>query len=131
MEKKKILIVDDDKVILRTLENILTKEGYSVIPLSLGKEAIKVAKERFPDLIILDIMMPDMDGGDVAFELKNDPITKNIPIIYQSSLVTQREEDSNSKKDGIYFTSKPIQRERLLRLIAECIGNTDFYLVED
>lgn len=131
MEKKKILIVDDDKVILRTLENILLKEGYYVIPLSLGKEAIKVAKERLPDLIILDIMMPDMDGGDVAFELKNNPLTKNIPIIYQSSLVTKREEDSNSKKDGIYFTSKPIDRERLLWLISECIGESDYYMVED
>lgn len=131
MEKKKILIVDDDKVILRTLENILLKEGYYVIPLSLGKEAIKVAKERLPDLIILDIMMPDMDGGDVAYELKNNPLTKNIPIIYQSSLVTKREEDSNSKKDGIYFTSKPIDRKRLLWLISECIGDTLFYMVED
>ena len=131
MEKKKILIVDDDKIILRTLEKILVKEGYSVIPLSLGKEAIKVAKDRLPDLIILDIMMPDMDGGDVAYILKNDPLTKNIPIIYQSSLVTKREEDSNSKKDGIYFTSKPIDRKRLLWLISECIGDTDFYMVED
>jgi len=131
MEKKKILIVDDDKVILRTLENILVREGYSVTPLSLGKEAIKVAKDRLPDLIILDIMMPDMDGGDVAFVLKNDPLTKNIPIIYQSSLVTKREEDSCSKKDGIYFISKPIERDRLLRLISECIGETDFYMVED
>lgn len=131
MEKKKILIVDDDKVILRTMENLLSKEGYYVIPLSLGKEAIKVAKERQPDLIILDIMMPDMDGGDVAFELKNNPLTKNIPIIYQSSLVTKREEGSNSKKDGIFFTSKPIDRERLLWLISECIGESDYYMVEE
>ena len=131
MEKKKILIVDDDKVILRTVENILEREGYYVIPLSLGKEAIKVAKERLLDVIILDSMMPDMDGGDVAFELKNNPLTKNIPIIYQSSLVTKREEDSNSKKDGIYFTAKPIDRERLLRLISECVGEHDFYMVED
>lgn len=131
MEKKKILIVDDDKVILRTMENLLSKEGYYVIPLSLGREAIKVAKERRPDLIILDIMMPDMDGGDVAYELKKNPLTKDIPIIYQSSLVTKREEDSNSKKDGIYFTSKPIDRERLLWLISECIGKSDYYVVED
>lgn len=131
MEKKKILIVDDDKVILRTMENLLSKEGYYVIPLSLGKEAIKVARERGPDLIILDIMMPDMDGGDVAYILKNDPRTKNIPIIYQSSLVTKREEGSNSKKDGIFFTSKPIDRERLLWLISECIGESDYYMVEE
>lgn len=117
MEIKKILIVDDNKVILRTLENILLRAGYSVIPLSLGREAIKIAKERSPDLIILDIMMPDMDGGDVAFILKNDPQTENIPIIFLSSLVTKREEQSSSKKHGIYFIAKPFERDDLLRQI--------------
>jgi CheY-like chemotaxis protein len=117
MEIKKILIVDDDKVILRTLENILLRAGYAVIPLSLGREAIKIAKERSPDLIILDIMMPDMDGGDVAHILKNDPQTENIPIIFLSSLVTKREEQSSSKKHGLYFLAKPIERNKLLRQI--------------
>ena len=114
MEIKEILIVDDDKVILRTLEKILLSAGYSVIPLSLGREAIRIAKERSPDLIILDIMMPDMDGGDVAFILKNNPETKNIPIVFLSSLVTKREEQSSSKKHGIYFIAKPFERDELL-----------------
>lgn len=61
MGKNEILIVDDDKVTLRTLETILLRAGYSVIPLSLGREAIKITKKRSPGLIILDIMMPDMD----------------------------------------------------------------------
>ncbi|MDH4217886.1 MAG: response regulator [Candidatus Aminicenantes bacterium] len=117
MEIKEILIVDDDKVILRTLEKILLSAGYSVIPLSLGREAIRIAKERSPDLIILDIMMPDMDGGDVAFTLKNNPETKNIPIVFLSSLVTKREEQSSSKKHGIYFIAKPFERDELLRQI--------------
>jgi CheY-like chemotaxis protein len=114
MKIKDILIVDDNKVILRTLEKILLRAGYSVIPLSLGREAIKVAKERVPDLIILDIMMPDMDGGDVAFILKNDPVTKDIPIVFLSSLVTKREEQSSSKRHGIYFIAKPFERDELL-----------------
>ncbi|MDH5384448.1 MAG: response regulator [Candidatus Aminicenantes bacterium] len=117
MEIKEILIVDDDKVILRTLEKILLSAGYSVIPLSLGREAIRIAKERSPDLIILDIMMPDMDGGDVAFTLKNNPETKNIPIVFLSSLVTKREEQSSSKKHGIYFIAKPFERDELLKQI--------------
>ena len=117
MEKRRILVVDDDKVTLRTLERILKQAGYSVIPLSLGGEAIKIAKDRSPSLIILDIMMPDMDGGDVAYVLKNDPETKNIPIIFLSSLVTKREEQSSSKELGIYFMSKPFERDELLRRI--------------
>jgi CheY-like chemotaxis protein len=117
MENGNILVVDDDKVTLRTLEKILIRAGYSVIPLSLGKEAIKIAKDRSPGLIILDIMMPDMDGGDVAAVLKNDPITKNIPIIFLSSLITWREEQSSSKEHGLYFMSKPIVRDKLLMKI--------------
>jgi CheY-like chemotaxis protein len=117
MENGNILIVDDDKVTLRTLEKILIRAGYSVIPLSLGKEAIKIAKDRSPDLIILDIMMPDMDGGDVAAVLKDDPETKSIPIIFLSSLITKREEQSSSRQHGLYFISKPFEREELLRKI--------------
>jgi CheY-like chemotaxis protein len=117
MEKREILVVDDDKVTLRTLENILMRAGYVVIPLSLGREAVKIAKERSPALIILDIMMPDMDGGDVASILKNDPQTKDIPIIFLSSLVTKREEQSNSRSDGLFFIAKPFEREALLEKI--------------
>lgn len=121
MKNGRILIVDDDYVTLRTLEKMLTLEGYTVIPLSLGKEAIRLAKERSPGLIILDIMMPDIDGGDVASILKNDPRTKNIPIIFLSSLVTKREEQSSSREYGIYFLSKPIERDELLRQIRNTI----------
>lgn len=117
MDNGSILIVDDNKVILRTLERILIRAGYSVIPLSLGREAIKIAKERSPDLIILDIMMPDMDGGDVAFVLKNDSETKNIPIMFLSSLITKREKQSSSKKHGIYFMAKPFETDELLTQI--------------
>jgi CheY-like chemotaxis protein len=131
MEKKKILIVDDDRVILKTLEKILLGAGYSVIPLSLGREAIKTARDKSPDLIILDIMMPDMDGGDVAHVLKNDPETRDIPIIFLSSLVTKREEQSSSRKHGLYFLAKPINRDVLLNGVKEYIRETDYYFVED
>ncbi len=100
-----------------TLETILLRAGYSVIPLSLGREAIRIAKERSPNLIILDIMMPDMDGGDLAYIIKGDSETENIPIIFLSSLVTHREEQSSSKKQGLYFLAKPIERDKLLRQI--------------
>jgi CheY-like chemotaxis protein len=124
MNNGHILVVDDDKVTLRTLEKMLRCEGYTVIPLSLGREAIKIAKERSPGLIILDIMMPDMDGGDVASVLKNDPKTKNIPIIFLSSLVTIKEEQSSSNEHGLYFLSKPIEREKLLIKIRKALEHS-------
>jgi CheY-like chemotaxis protein len=114
MENKVILIVDDDKVTLKALETILMRAGYSVTPICLGKEAIRIARNNSVDLIILDIMMPDMDGGEVAHILKGDPKTKDIPIIFLSSLITKKEEKSSSKKDGICLISKPYDREELL-----------------
>jgi CheY-like chemotaxis protein len=124
MKTREILIVDDDATTLRMLEKMLMRAGYSVIPLSLAREAIRIAKERSPDLVILDIMMPDMDGGEVANILKNEPATKNIPIIFLSSLVTKNEERCSSMRDGICLISKPYEREELLRQIENYCCNS-------
>lgn len=123
MEMREILIVDDDFTTLKMLERLLMRAGYSVIPLSLGKEAIRIAKERSPALIILDIMMPDMDGGEVANILKSEPATKNIPIIFLSSLIKKNEEKSSSRRDGICIISKPFEQEELLRQIENYCEN--------
>lgn len=126
MQTREILIVDDDFTTLKMLERLLIRAGYSVIPLSRGKEAIRIAKERSPDLVILDIMMPDMDGGEVANILKSEPATKNIPIIFLSSLIKKNEEKSSSQRDGICLISKPFEREELLRQIENyCRNNSD------
>jgi CheY-like chemotaxis protein len=126
MHTREILIVDDDRTTLKMLEKLLIRSGYSVIPLSLGKEAIRIAKERSPDVVILDIMMPDMDGGEVANILKSEPATKNIPIIFLSSLIKKNEEKSSSRQDGICLISKPFEREELIRQIENyCRNHSD------
>lgn len=110
---QKILIIDDDIISQNMLRATLTKAGYSVIAASDGAEGIKKATEEPPDLIILDIMMPGMDGGDVAAALKNDSKMKDIPIIFLSSLIQDYEAvfGSNKKKS---LVSKPYSREGLL-----------------
>jgi putative two-component system response regulator len=65
-------------------------------------------------VIVLDIMMPDMEGTEVASTLKKDPRTRAIPIIFLSSLISTQEERSNVKKDFISYLSKPLNREKLL-----------------
>jgi CheY-like chemotaxis protein len=117
MEKREILVVDDDILTLKIVETILKNEGYSIIPIAYGRKAIEIAKERCPALIILDIMMPDMDGGEVADILKNDPITKDIPIVFLSALIKEKEEKSSSRKDGIFLLSKPFEREKLIKVV--------------
>jgi len=109
-----ILIIDDDIISQNMLRSTLTQAGYSVIVTSNGEEGIKKASEQLPDLIILDIMMPEMDGGEVAIILKNDPTTKDIPIIFLSSLITGKAKISNSKKEAIVYLSKSYNTDDLL-----------------
>ena len=121
MRYKKILIVDDDSVNLKMLRNIFTSNEYHVLQASGGFEAINIAKNDHPDLIILDIVMPDIDGGEVASILKNDPSTQHIPIIFLSSLIKKEEEQYSSTQDGVYLMAKPFDRDVLLNKVKEQI----------
>jgi CheY-like chemotaxis protein len=114
MKKKEILVVDDDIISQNMVKTALVNAGYSVAAASNGMEAIKLAIERLPNLIVLDIMMPDIDGGEVAEILRKDAKTMNIPIIFLSSLISTEEEKTGGKKDIASFLSKPYNREKLL-----------------
>jgi len=97
MNRKNILIVDDERDVLLVLEKGLTAEGYSVITASNGNDAISLAKSRRPDLIILDVLMPDMEGPEVKRKLKEDPETKDIPLIFLTGMFPKREDDQEGR----------------------------------
>jgi CheY-like chemotaxis protein len=109
-----ILVVDDDIISQNMLRSTLSQAGYTVVVASNGQEGITKAVEGMPSLIILDIMMPDMDGGEVAVLLRGDPKTKDIPIIFLSSLITSKGTRVNSRKETLVYLSKPINRDELL-----------------
>lgn len=121
---KKILIVDDEEDALTVLENRLSTSGYSVIKADNGQEAIRLAKDEQPDLVLLDIAMPGMDGAEVAEILKKDPDTKNIPVVFLTCLFTKDEEARQGHgSSSNFFIAKPYNPEELLgeiekRLIA-------------
>jgi CheY-like chemotaxis protein len=121
MRYKKILIVDDDPVNLSMLRKIFNSNEFHVLQASGGFEAVRIAQDNHPDLIILDIMMPDIDGGEVANILKNIPSTQNIPIIFLSSLIKKEEEQCSSSRDGVYLMAKPFDRDVLLEKVREYI----------
>jgi two-component system phosphate regulon response regulator PhoB len=114
MENKKILIVDDDLTSQNMLVTTLSSEGYAVLTASSGHEGIELAGRELPGLIILDIMMPGMDGIDVAAILRDAPKTKAIPIIFLSVLIAEKQERTDYKKGAMSFLSKPYNREKLL-----------------
>ncbi|NWC88599.1 EAL domain-containing response regulator [Pseudomonas reactans] len=120
-----LLIVDDEPQVRKLLETLLHHEGYQTVSASSGEEALQVVAQQAPDLILLDIMMPGMDGYEVASQLKSDDATAGIPIIMLSALSDPGARVSGLESGAEEFLSKPIERielslrvRNLLRLTA-------------
>ncbi len=123
-EDLKILIVDDNEKDLKLLEIRLIQLGFrNIIKARGGMEALKLALRHLPDLICLDLMMPEMDGGMVKERLKEDHKTKNIPTIVLSSIITKDEQRSMQYlKGGDIIIAKPYSSDELLEAIDKSLG---------
>jgi DNA-binding response OmpR family regulator len=120
---KKILIVDDDGDVLQMLGKRLTTSGYSVITANNGEDAIGLALLQHPDIIILDVLMPDMEGEEVAAKLRGYSRTKDVPVIFITALFSKTEgEKYSSKADGKIVFVKPLDTEKLLEQIKKLLG---------
>lgn len=86
---KTILLVDDDVILVEMYNERLKMEGFNVLIAKNGDEGLKLAKEKKPDLILLDIMMPKINGLDVLRELKADSATKGIPVLLLTALIQE------------------------------------------
>jgi diguanylate cyclase (GGDEF)-like protein len=113
-EAQSIVIVDDTPNNLRLLTGILKEQGYKVRPAPSGTRALATIHKEPPALILLDIMMPDMDGYDVCRQLKTDRGTQDIPIIFLSALNEVFDKVKAFKASGIDFITKPFQVEEVL-----------------
>ncbi|MDP3732547.1 MAG: response regulator [Candidatus Omnitrophota bacterium] len=123
--KKKILLIDDEKDFCFFVKNNLelTKE-FIVTYATNPDKGVEIAKRESPDLILLDIIMPKMEGPDVAAVLNSDPKTKQIPIIFLTAVVTQQEIGSGAIKEigGQNFIAKPVDTETLANCIKIRLG---------
>jgi len=119
MRKNKILIVDDEATITRLLKLNLEATGdYEVRAENEGLKTLAAAREFKPDLILLDVMMPDMDGGDVAAQLQSDRLLKNIPIIFLTAAVKKEELiASGGVIGGFPYIAKPVDMKGVLEQI--------------
>lgn len=118
-----ILIVDDNEQNCEILEDVLTTWGYRVYIAFQGIEAVEIAIKREPDLIILDIMLPGMNGFEVCDKLKNHPRTKDIPIIMLTVLNDVEDRIRSLKVGAEAFMSKPINYKELENKIIRLIKN--------
>ena len=114
MEKPSIVIIDDVPDNLRLLAGILKNRGYKVRPAPNGARALATILKEPPELILLDIMMPDMDGYEVCRQLKADERTKDIPIVFLSALYEVFDKVKAFKAGGVDFITKPFQMEEVL-----------------
>jgi CheY-like chemotaxis protein len=122
---KKVLIVDDEQDFLQVLGKRLTASGYSVITATNGRDAIFLAQSQRPDIIILDILMPQMDGGEVMAELKEHSTTRNIPVIFLTALFSKAEEEKyGSIVSGNITLAKPLDAEKLLEQMKKLLDDT-------
>ena len=112
--KGNIMVVDDTPVNLKILNRLLMNDGYDVRPAPNGRLALSGAKAIPPDLILLDIVMPDMDGFEVCRRLKADEQTRDIPIIFCSSLNEPTHKVKAFSEGGVDYILKPFQQEELL-----------------
>ena len=125
MAGTKLLVVDDEPDAVLILAKTLSARGYEVTTAESGLQAINLAKAEKPDLILLDILMPDMDGTQVAAALWEDPTTRNIPVIFLTCLITKKTQEIGLRYHdaGRYmFMSKPYDLDNLLAEIDRLVG---------
>ena len=114
---KKILIVEDDPSFSRAITHIIQKEGYDVASASNGMAGLRMAKEEKPDLLILDVMLPGMDGFEICSRLRQDPLTEKLPIIMLSAKGQDVDKTMGLKVGASEYLTKPIDRALLLEKI--------------
>ena len=120
---KKILIVDDEPDVAMVLAARFETYGYQVEKASSGREALKKGKAGEPDLIIMDIMMPDVDGVEAAALFAKDNSLRDIPIIFLTALQTKEEERKQGREIGRHTVfAKPFEFEELLEKTKQLIG---------
>jgi len=119
---KKILIIDDEEDICSFTKRLLERNGkYNAEYSRSSRVGIQMAKDIKPDLILLDINMPDFDGGAVAQELSNDASTRDIPIVFITGLMTKEDLDAEGKVNKHYFLPKPIASQELFAKIEQVL----------
>jgi len=119
---KRILVVDDDEMVLQALGELLKPEGYEVHLISSGAEALKRLDENGYDLLLLDIIMPLMDGFELCRKVREQEKYRETPIVFLTAKSREEDMKSGLAAGANLFLSKPISPEKLLDIVTRTIG---------
>ncbi len=122
MGRKKILLVDDSSTVLLLERMILSKNEYDVVTAKDGLEGVEKALAEKPDLIVMDVMMPRMDGYEVLKRIKNDPDFKNIPIVMLTSQGLSSDQGAAFQGGADLYIEKPFSTKKILTIVENVLG---------
>lgn len=121
MDRKRILVVDDEIYIVHILEFSLTMEGYTILTAFDGEEALRVIEKERPDLVVLDIMMPKLDGYEVCQRLRKDDRFSTLPIVLLSAKGRSIDREVGLQAGADDYITKPFSPRKLIEKIRELL----------
>jgi DNA-binding response OmpR family regulator len=121
LKKKKILVVEDEADFLELLRLRFKEDGFAIATATNGIEAVKKARSLLPDMIVLDVMLPELDGFAVCEVLRNDAATASIPVIMVTGLCGQMSRCAGIDSGATDFVTKPTTPDEILSKVKECL----------
>jgi DNA-binding response OmpR family regulator len=121
----RVLVVDDDPVIVRLLEVNLRLEGYEVAMASRGEEALQRAAEVHPDVVVLDVMMPGLDGWETCRRLRELPEFAETPVVFLSARAQDDDRSRGMDLGTVEYVTKPFDPVKLMELVRRLLGGED------
>jgi CheY-like chemotaxis protein len=119
---KRILVVDDDEMVLMALEELLKPEGYQVQTVSSGTEALQKLEEGGYDLLMLDVIMPEMDGYELCKRIREKEKYKETPVVFLTAKSRDEDRARGLEAGANLYLSKPISPDKLLGIVSDALG---------
>lgn len=123
MEKNRILVVEDEESLLKLESILFTSKGYQVTGVRGWVDALRSISQERPDLVVLDIMLPDMDGFEVCRSIKEDPETRSIPVVMLTAKKSSRDLEAGRIAGADAYITKPFKSVKVLEVIGGLLGN--------
>jgi len=119
---KRILVVDDDEMVLMALDELLKPEGYEVDTVASGKEALQKLEDNDYDLIMTDVIMPEMDGFELCRRIREKEKYREVPVVFLTAKSREEDRVRGLEAGANLFLSKPISPDKLLGIVSSTLG---------